>query len=91
MLGTVKANKGDVSRCVAEQKKKDPALAEGTLKMTWTIKNDGSTAAVSVGSADFADSYVGKCLTRAIQGWKFDSYTGKEIPPINFPFPLDKF
>jgi predicted Zn finger-like uncharacterized protein len=91
VLGTVKANRGDVSRCVSEQKKKDPSLAEGTIKMTWTIKNDGSTSDVSVGSADFADAYIGKCMVRAIQGWKFEAYTAKEIPPINFPFPLDKF
>ncbi|MEW5855628.1 MAG: AgmX/PglI C-terminal domain-containing protein, partial [Myxococcota bacterium] len=91
ILGVVKKNKGDISRCVAEQKKKDASKAEGVLKMTWVVKNDGRTASVGVESEEFASAYVGKCITRAIQGWKFDAYTGDEIKPIKFPFKLDQF
>jgi predicted Zn finger-like uncharacterized protein len=91
ILTVVKANKGDISKCVADQRKKDAAKAEGVIKMTWTIRKDGKTSAVTTASPEFADVFVGKCLTRAIQGWKFDAYTGEEIKPITFPFKLDQF
>src|SRR5205823_2743473 len=86
ILSVVKGNKADIAQCVGDQRKKDAAKAEGIIKMTWTIKKTGSTAAVSVASPEYANEYVGKCLTRAIQRWKFDAYTGGEIPPITFPF-----
>ena len=91
ILTVVKANKGDISRCVAEQRKKDATKAEGVIKMKFTIKKDGKTSGVSVDSADLADAYIGKCLVRSIQGWKFESYTGDELKPITFPFKLDQF
>ena len=59
--------------------------------MKFTIKKDGKTSGVSVDSADLADAYIGKCLVRSIQGWKFESYSGDELKPITFPFKLDQF
>jgi hypothetical protein len=91
ILSVVKANKADINRCVGEQRKKDPAKAEGVLKMTWVIRNDGRTTSVAAESSEQAEDYVGKCMVRAIQGWKFESYTAEELKPIKFPFKLDQF
>ena len=91
ILGVVKANKGDISKCVGDQRSKDASKATGIIKMTWSIKQDGRTSGVSVASEEFAGTFVGKCLTRAIQGWKFDAYSGDEMKPITFPYNMDNF
>ena len=91
ILTVVKSNKGDISRCVADQRKKDPAKAEGVLKMSWVIRRDGKTEQVSAESEEFEGAFVAKCMTRAIQGWKFDPYSGEQLKPIKFPFKLDQF
>ena len=92
VLLVVKNNKGDITRCVAAQRKRDADLASGVLKMRWSIRKDGRTSSVAVaGPSQYASAYVGKCLTRAIQGWKFPAYSGDAMPPINFPLKLDQF
>lgn len=89
ILRVAKRNLSGIKKCAAEQRKRNPRLATGTLKMSWYIRPDGRTKNVSVATAKYKGTYVGDCVTSAIKRWRFSRFDGDEMGPINFPFPLD--
>jgi len=88
ILMTVKKHMKEVKRCSAEQRKRDPRLGTGTMKMQWYIRPDGRTKNVSVLSAKYRGTYVGGCVQNKIKKWRFSKFNGDEAGPIKFPFPL---
>lgn len=89
VLKVVKRNIKSVKRCVAEQKKRNPRLARGTIKMSWYIRPDGRTKNVGIATPKFKGTYVGSCIKKSVKRWRFSSFDGEDMGPINFPFPLD--
>ncbi len=89
ILKVVKRNIKDVRRCAAAQKKRNPRLARGTIKMSWFIRPDGRTKNVRIATSKFKGTYVGDCIQKSVKRWRFASFDGDAQGPINFPFPLD--
>lgn len=85
IMEVVVGNKSAIKRCVDEQKSKDPG-ASGTIVMRWTIRPDGRTANVQTVTSEFKKSPMSSCMAAAIKGWRFPSYSGAQMAPIDFPF-----
>ncbi|MEW5850433.1 MAG: GYF domain-containing protein [Myxococcota bacterium] len=90
VLRVVKANRGEVARCAAQHGIPAGAPAAGVMWLSWTIRPDGSTTGVRVESPEINGTGLGKCVARAVDAWKFDSYDGPPLKPIRFPFKLDQ-
>ncbi len=70
IMGTIRANWGDVERCYGDAVSKDPSLA-GKITFKWTLGAKGLPSAVSVVRDTLADKGVGNCIRRRAKGWQF--------------------
>lgn len=79
----VAAQKGAISKCVVEQRRRAPGV-NGKLVMRWTVKRDGKTTKVEVASTEHASTYLAGCLKGLIKGWAFAAHADAQV--IVFPF-----
>ncbi len=84
IMEVVLGNKSALSKCVEEQRKKDPATT-GRLQMKWTIQTNGRTSNVSVASEEFKGTLIANCVGQLIKSWQFPRHK-KQGDPITFPF-----
>ncbi len=73
------------SKCVQEQKRRDPSSA-GTVVMRWRIKPDGRSSDIGAKGEDYADSPLANCFKGQIGKLHFGAYRGSQMAPIEFPF-----
>lgn len=80
----VSSNKPALSRCVEEQRKRDPSV-HGKLVVQWRILPSGRVTAVVVLSQEFKQTYFAGCVAGLIKSWTFPKHTVAG-DPITFPF-----
>ncbi|MBI5542803.1 MAG: zinc-ribbon domain-containing protein [Deltaproteobacteria bacterium] len=85
VMEVVVANRSMIKNCVDEAKAKEPG-ATGTIVMRWTIKPDGSTGNIQTVTEEFRKTPLSACLAAGIKSFRFPSYTGPQMSPVNFPF-----
>ena len=83
-MTVVLENKGALTRCVEEQRKKDPGNS-GKLLMKWTIQTSGKTSKVEVASEEFKGTPIAICVGALIKGMQFPKHQ-KQGDAITFPF-----
>lgn len=84
IMEVVAANRGQLIKCVEEQRKKDPGTT-GKLLMKWTIQTSGRTSNVGVVSEEFKGTPIAGCVGTLIKGMQFPKHK-KQGDPITFPF-----
>jgi predicted Zn finger-like uncharacterized protein len=84
IMEVVLANKGALTKCVEEQRKKDPGNS-GKLLMKWTIQTSGKTSNVGVVSDEFKGAPIAGCVGSLIKGMTFPRHK-VQGDPITFPF-----
>lgn len=82
VLGVVRKNLGDISRCGVTHD------VTGTVRMEWRIMKSGRTSSVRVLTPDYVGTPVGQCMTKEVKKWRFPAFTGTPPPPVKFPFKL---
>ncbi|MBK6684916.1 MAG: zinc-ribbon domain-containing protein [Deltaproteobacteria bacterium] len=83
ILGVLRKNRDDVRGCLDKQASADPTL-DGTMTIKAVIEKGGQAKRVTISPDKFKSSAVGKCVSAAVQRWKFPQFTGPAIP-IDFP------
>lgn len=83
ILGVLRKNRDDVRGCLDKQASADPTL-DGTMTVKAVIEKSGQAKRVTISPDKFKSSAVGKCVSGAVQRWKFPQFTGPAIP-IDFP------
>lgn len=83
ILGVLRKNRDDVRGCLDKQASADPTL-DGTMTIKAVIEKTGQAKRITISPDKFKNSAVGKCVSAAVQRWKFPQFTGPAIP-IDFP------
>lgn len=85
---------GDIMSVVASHRQalracartyKEQGGGSGSVVMSWVIEPDGRTSSIKATKGAEHAGMV-KCLEDQIRGWKFPSYSGPRMEPIEFPF-----
>ncbi len=84
VIEVVSGFKPALTRCVEEQRKKEPGIT-GKLVMKWSIQTSGKTSNVSVQSEEFKATYMAGCVGALIKTWTFPKHKVAG-DPIVFPF-----
>jgi hypothetical protein len=82
---SVKLHVDALRRCAAEQQAREPG-AKGTLKMAWTIQQDGSPRDVRCLTPDLAAGPFAQCITGVVKGIRFPRVADAKGQPVTFPF-----
>lgn len=82
----VNMQSGDLERCYAQALQKDARIA-GTLNLQWLIRSDGNVTNVRALSNSVENPALVRCVTRAIERWKFPAPHGAGVV-IDYPFVL---
>lgn len=64
---------------------KEQGGGSGSVVMSWVIEPDGRTSTIKAAKGGEHAGMV-RCLEEQIRGWKFPSYSGPKMEPIEFPF-----
>jgi hypothetical protein len=75
IMGTIRANWGDVERCYGDAVSKNASLA-GKITFQWTLGASGVPSAVSVVRDTLADKAVGECIRSRARDWRFPAPKG---------------
>ncbi|XXF78634.1 AgmX/PglI C-terminal domain-containing protein [Myxococcaceae bacterium GXIMD 01537] len=76
----------DVRLCIQQYRASPEALPHGRLMARWNVRADGTTAGVSVETAEFQDTELARCLEGLIGAWMFPRHRVEQREPIRFPF-----
>jgi hypothetical protein len=82
---SVKLHVDALRRCAAEQQAREPG-AKGTLKMAWTIQQDGAPKDVRCLTPDLATSPFAQCITGVVKGIRFPRLADAKGQLVTFPF-----
>lgn len=75
----------DIQRCYGEVQKKKKDLAEGEIKIRFTITEEGKTKEVSIRRSEVKNTKVEKCIKDLITELNFPPSPEGEIT-VNYPF-----
>jgi outer membrane biosynthesis protein TonB len=62
----------------------------GELRARISIQPSGKVAKFEILSADYKGSDVGRCISSKVKRWRFPSFPGKEIVPVEVPWKLPR-
>jgi hypothetical protein len=82
---SVKLHVDALRRCAGEQQAREPG-AKGTIKMAWTIQQDGAPKDVRCLTPDLAASPFAQCITGVVKGIRFPRLGDPKGQPVTFPF-----
>jgi len=84
IMEVVRANLPGIKRCFDEHRSRTGE--SGTLVMRWRILKNGTVQGARAATAGLQGSPLEKCLASRIALWRFPTYTGHAMDPIEFPF-----
>lgn len=82
-MGVVRNHRSELRNCAT--KYKEQGGSSGSVVMSWAIEPDGRTSGVKVAKGQ-EHAGMARCLEELIKGWRFPSYSGPKMEPIEFPF-----
>jgi hypothetical protein len=82
---SVKLHVDSLRRCAAEQQAREPG-AHGTLKMAWTIQQDGSPRDVRCLTPALAQGAFAQCITGVVKGVRYPRIGDPKGQAVTFPF-----
>lgn len=83
----VRSHINEVRDCYNKGLAKDPKLA-GKVTIDFTIGATGKVPGAKVGSTTLGDEAVGKCIAKALKGWKFPRPSDGGVVKVSYPFVL---
>lgn len=83
IMSVVASHRQALRSCASSYK--EQGGGSGSVVMSWVIEPDGRTSAVKAAKGAEHAGMV-RCLEGEIRGWKFPSYSGPKMEPIEFPF-----
>ena len=83
IMSVVASHRSELRGCASRYK--EQGGGSGSVVMSWVIEPDGKTSAIKAVKGKEHAGMV-KCLEDQIRRWKFPSYSGPRMEPIEFPF-----
>jgi|GEM_PF-2537941 len=83
IMSVVAGHRAELRACA--NRYKEQGGSSGSVVMSWVIEPDGRTSNVKAVKGQEHAGMV-RCLEEQIRTWKFPSYSGPRMQPIEFPF-----
>ena len=78
-----------ITACVSRAMTRGQSM-HGELKARITIQPTGRVAGMEVLTAAYKGSEVSRCISSKVRRWRFPSFPGKELVPVEVPWKLPK-
>jgi hypothetical protein len=78
-----------ITACVSRAMTRGQSL-HGELRARITIQPSGRVASVDILTEAYKGSELGRCIVGKVRRWRFPSFPGKEMVPVDVPWKLPK-
>ncbi len=83
IMSVVASHRSALRNCASSYK--EQGGGSGSVVMSWVIEPDGRTSSIRAAKGREHAGMV-RCLENLIKDWRFPSYSGPKMEPIEFPF-----